>query len=499
MRLLLLLSLLLTPLASTTAQGLLGGDSGLSGISGGRVAAPLALHHGFPLAGEELRIVVEGFEPGATLLLRLSSVPEGPAPSFLEALSDPARFRPLPDGAVATLADDLGVFELAFRLEPGRDEGHRIEFVVSDGPAGSTGSALPVSLLVQPPTALLAVRDGVARVDLLSGEQLGPVLSGSTALYGAGLEPDGLRAWLLRERGRLESLSLLRWGEAPLTVRQLPAASESLAHSARAGAAFVLSSLGEGLFGRLHFVADEWAPLALEALESEPGHRRWAIAPDGERAFVAEDELLVREVDLRRGSLGGPFTAGVPGDTSITDMLVDGDKLLILTRRSGGRPGSLTRFDLSTGWIATDTLAVDPLRLVALGEERVLVIPADGRALTVIESGVPGAPRVLPGATEFELVDAASVSDGALLLLRDANGDVELQRFWSASYAVDVLAAPGAWPGVEHVLGAGADTALLLGADDAAGAVFRYDLALGVLEVLPGLRRDAAAPFVLLP
>ena len=68
-----------------------------------------------------------------------------------------------------------------------------------------------------------------------------------------------------------------------------------------------------------------------------------------------------------------------------------------------------------------------------------------------------------------------------------------------ASYAVDVLAAPGAWPGVEHVLGAGADTALLLGADDAAGAVFRYDLALGVLEVLPGLRRDAAAPFVLLP
>ena len=61
---------------------------------------------------------------------------------------------------------------------------------------------------------------------------------------------------------------------------------------------------------------------------------------------------------------------------------------------------------------------------------------------------MPGAPRVLPGATEFELVDAASVSDGALLLLRDANGDVELQRFWSASYAVDVLAAPGAWPGV---------------------------------------------------
>jgi len=486
MRSLLLLTLLLAPLAQTFAQGL---------SSGSGARGTLVLHHGFPLAGQELRLVVEGFEPGGTLGLRFSSVPEGLAPSFIEAFSDPARFRTLPDG-VATVADDLGVFELAFPLEPGRDEGRRIEFVVYDT---VTQAAVPVSLLVQPPTVLLAVQGGLARVSLLDGEQLGPVLSGSTALRGAGVEPDGLRAWLLRERGRLESLSLLRWGEAPLTVRQMPTASESLAHSARSGAAFVLSSLGEGLFGRLHFVNNEWESLALEALESEPGHRRWAIAPDGERAFVAEDELLVREVDLRRGSLGGPFTAGVPGDTSITDMLVDGDQLLILTQRSGGRAGSLTRFNLSTGWIATDTLAVDPLRLVALGGERLLVIPAAGRALTVIESGVPGVPRVLPGVGELELVDAASVTDGALLLLRDAAGSVELQRFWSTSYVVDVLPAPGNWPGVERVLGAGADTALLLGADDVAGAVFRFDLVSGSLAALPDLRREPAAPFVLLP
>ncbi|GJM21571.1 MAG: hypothetical protein DHS20C15_14860 [Planctomycetota bacterium] len=484
MRFLLLLALLAAPLARPAAQ------SAPSAADGG--ASPLSLHHDFPLVGQELRVVVEGFEPGAPVVLALSLSPADTAPSFLSALANVDRFTPV-RGGVATFADDLGVFELAIELQPGLDEGHRIEFVVSDG--GS--AAVPVSLLVQAPSVLFAVDGGLARVNLLDGAQLGPLLEGPRALFGAGLESDGLRAWLLREQGRLESRSLLRWGEAPLTVRQLPTAGEALAHSSRAGAAFVLSSLGEGLFGRLHFVSSGREALTLEALESEPGHRRWAIAPDGERAFVAEDELLVREVDLRRGTLGGPFTAGVPGDTSITDMLVLGDQLLILTRRSGGRAGSLTRFNLLSGWIATDTLAVDPLRLVALSQELALVIPAQGGALTVIESGVPGVPRPLP--VNGALLDAAPVDGGALLLMELDNGASTLLQFSASSYRAVELAAPGRWPHIERVLGAGSSSALLLGTGSEAGAIFSYELSSGALSVLPGLRREPAAPFVLLP
>lgn len=470
MRALLLILLLALPLAAVRGQ-------------------ELSLHHGFPLAGDRVRIVVEGFEPGGLVRLELQGV-GAIAPSFVRALQQiDARF--IESGAFAqTSADAAGVFDLEVALGA-EDIGARIELVVTDP---FRGGAVPISLLVHPPTALMSVEGGLARVDLLRGQLLGPVLRGAEALRGAGLQADGLTAWALRDAGRLELFSVLRWGEAPLTVRSLPAGGESLAHSPRAGAVFVLSALGDSLLGRLEFVDTRFDALSLEALDAAPAHRRWAVSEDGRRGFVAEAALLVREVDLAAGTHGGVFTAGVAGDTSIVDMLVLDSRLLVLTRREGSL-GSLTSYDLRTGWVATHTLDVDPARLIAMDDQRALVVPQAGALLTVIQDGVPGRPVFL--GEERELLDVAPVSEGALLLLSDQAGQRSLWRFDAATRRLGSAPEASFDEPYLRVLGGGGDVALLLGA--ASGEVSRFDLASGRLTRVAGLSRRAGAPFVLLP
>src|SRR6185503_17915049 len=117
-----------------------------------------------------------------------------------------------------------------------------------------------------------------------------------------------------------------------------------------AGAAFLLARPGGQPFpgaGNLLF-PDEGA-LLLEPMAQTVGGRRVALAPDGLTAFVAEDDLVVREIDLLARVPRTLLPVGLAGDRAVADLLLDGRRLHVATRGAVGRPGSLTTLDLDTG------------------------------------------------------------------------------------------------------------------------------------------------------
>ncbi len=142
------------------------------------------------------------------------------------------------------------------------------------------------------------------------------------------------------------------------------------------------------------------------------GGRRVALSDDGLTAFVAEDDLVVRELDLLARQPRALLSVGLPGDSAVADLLLDGRQLLVATRGASGRNGTLTVFGLDDGLLTTLPLAADPARLVALGGGRVLVVPAAGGVLDLLDHGLPAGRVMVAGA----VLDAAPAAGGALLL-----------------------------------------------------------------------------------
>lgn len=462
----------------------------LAGGAAAQSASGLAVHHGFPLAGSELPIVVEGFDAGLPVFVQVDSM-ERTAPSLLRYLV--GELGATPGSAVATIpADGRGVVSLRVPLVDPADAGRLIDLVFFQLDRDPIG----VELLVQPPMVLLPTADGLARLDLRDGRRLLPDLPGP-GLVGLALSADGRESWLLRPGGLLEHRAGEPWEAGVTTSRAFGPDSDGLARSQDAGPAFVvLRPRGEGFAppGRLAFL-DGRDELVLEPLGQEVSGRRWAVTPDGLTAFVAEDDLLVREVDLLTGQARLPFTAGFNGDQQVADMVLADGRLAVLTRRGDGRPGALTIYDLATGWVSPFPLDSDPLRLAPVGDGRLLVVPASGARLTVVEDGVPA--RVdEPARPGLSLLDAAPVRDGALVLARDAEGAPALLA-WTAAGGLRPQAVDGPLPGALRLAGAGADLAVLLGAAD--GVPWTLVPSSGALTPVEGLVVPPGRAFQQLP
>jgi len=351
----------------------------------------------------------------------------------------------------------------------------------------------PIRLLVQPPMLVVSTEDGLARIDLRDGELLQPAIPGPGGLRGAAFSIDGVSGYVLREGGRLEMRSAERWGARPASVRQLDVLGEDLAHGPRTGPAFVVvRPAGEPFapHGRLVFLDEAATELDVDPLGQEVAGRRWAITADGLTAFVAEDNLLVREVDLLSEQSRRQFVAGVPGDRRIVDMVVHEDRLLIATRRRDGGPGALTTLDLTTGHATPIPLSIDPARLAVLGDGTVLVVPESGPVFQALESAILS--RVVVPA--LEVVDAAPVSSGALLLVRSADGHGVVA--WNQSEGLTALRLDDV-PAARRLVAAGHGVALLLGAPD--GSVRRVVLDPLGIETVAGARVEPEAPFAVLP
>jgi len=307
---------------------------------------------------------------------------------------------------------------------------------------------------------------------------------------------------VLRPGGLLESWSSRDWGGAPFMVTPLDPASDDLAHGRTTGPAFVVVRPQAAPFapaGRLVFLDGRLGELLVDPMGDDVSGRRWAVEDDGFTAFVAEDDLLVREVDVLTGTAHGVFTAGLPGDRAIADMSLDGDRLYVLTRRSGGQAGSLTVLDLGTGRLNPVPLQVDPLRLLALGDGRMLIVPVaesveSANTLVVIENGLPSTVDRL--ANTGRILDAASVPGGALVLVEDPPSGVRLE-LWDPARGLVPFLGGGAVPQATRLVSAGEEIALLLGSAD--GLVRRVSLSERSIEVVEGVEVDSDAPFAVLP
>lgn len=456
----------------------------------------LVARHSFPLAGDELVMVVNGFAPGAAVGIDLDRERSTPPPSLERALVAAFGLPVGPEGRLSFggWADAGGALVLRVPLTDPGDPNHAVALQFHD----QAGRSVELALLVQPPTVLLPVSGGVARVELLGGHRLLPDVPLAAGLLGAALSPDGLSLHTLLEGGALGERSAYSWNGALLSERALDPSGERLARSLGGGPAFVIARAKGSPFappGRLVSLDSSREELQLDPLGQEVAGRRWAITSDGLTAFVAEDDLIVREIDLLSWRVRTPFSAGFNGDRAVADLALDEARLLVLSRRSGGQAGSLTTLAFGSGVARPWPLGIDPARLVVLDESLSLVVPAAGPLFQVVEHGMPTV--VVPAGTSREaLLDAAAVPGGALLLLADLDGGRRLVS-WSPERGLEPLSTTAPVPDALRLVSAGHDLVLLVGASD--GHVSRVVPSRGVLEAVEGLDVLPGAGHHLLP
>jgi hypothetical protein len=459
----------------------------------------VVIHHSFPLAGETLALVIDGLDPDEGVILRLGEEAIAP-PSLLEYLDDPSSPQRMPPAVAgqASLwrADEHGRVSLSVPLDDPADADREIALAVLRNSSTGEFSAAELLLRVQPPMLVLLADQSLVRIDLRDGALLDPSIPGPGGMRGMALAATGASGYLLREGGRLELRSASAWDALPLSVATLDALSDTLAGSLLGGAAFVLSRPSGAPFtpaARLQFVDGRAETLLLEPMGQKLSGRRAVVSADGLTAFVAEDDLLVREIDLVAREARGLFAAGLAGDRQITDLLLEGRRLLVATRGSSGRAGALTVLDLDSGRTAVWPLQVDPLRLVALGSELALVVPASGGAAQVIESGLPSR---LFGQAGTKLLDAAAI-DGAPVLLSIGPSGTMLHRAQPQTGRITPLPFTSPLPAATRLASRGEGVLVLLG--DPTGAVHIVDPIGPTLRTLPGISTQPDAPFVVLP
>jgi len=477
------------------------------------------LQHSFPLAGSTLTIVVAGLQPRAIAALQLLDPTQAPS-SVVSALvggaANPQQWR---NGLLqeadkfTTLwaADDLGRVVLSIPLADAGDANRPVSLLALARPfTASPAASDPLHLQVLPPTLVLPTREGLVRINLLDGALQLPAIPAGGGLRGAALSTDGVLGYVLREGGLLEVRATHQWDAEPLSRRVLDPATDLLAGNAAAGAAFALarpSGLPYAPAAELQFLAEgaaRQAPLLLEPMGQFVAGRRVVITPDGLSAFIAEDDLIVREIDLLTGRARGLLAVGLAGDGAISDLLLDGRQLLVATRGPLGRRGSLTSFDLDAGLLSVRALDVDPLRLVLVGggatgaapagAARVLVVPATGAAFQFVDRGVPGAPQFAAEGERW--LDAVAVDGGALLLREAAGGARVLERLDALTGRHVPLPAAGV-PPVTRLVGGGAGVVVLLG--DPSGAVHVLRPQAQAPELLAGVTALPGEIFAVLP
>ncbi|MHC4844996.1 MAG: hypothetical protein ACYTCU_02430 [Planctomycetota bacterium] len=467
----------------------------------------LWVQHSFPLAGEPLVMVVDGLDAGEEVLLVLEDAVEAP-PSVVQYMNDdgaPQRLMSWPVNEPGSLtsvwqADRQGRLILTIPLTDIDDVDREVSLVVQR--RLDTIVPRPVaelSLHVQAPTLVLPTTDGLARIDLAYGIERLPAIPDAGGLQGLGLSADGVLGYVLRDAGLLEVREARAWDGLPIDAIANAPETDTLAWSVGGGAAFLLSRPNGTPFtpaARMVFLDDERAPLLLEPMGTPVAGRRVAVTPDGLTAYLAEDDLIVREVDLASGTPTGLIAAGLAGDREITDMLLDGRRLLIATRGPLGRNGAITSWSLDTGRAQTTPLATDPLRLVPLGMDRVLVVPANGGIAQLVEQGLPGA---LIAAPAGRWLDATGVPGGALMLAGLDDGTRRLERYELGSGALIPVATtpPTELPRVDRLVSHGGELVVLLG--DPSGAVHVLRPRTGRSSVLRGLTALPGGEFVVLP
>jgi hypothetical protein len=464
----------------------------LTGLVGRAPAQELSVHHTFPLAGSELVVVVEGFGAGALAQVDLEQARLAP-PSVQDGLAAAMDMELVPSApgvfSVGLWADARGTITLRFPLD---DPGDPMQLAALRFRDLGGGAHAELGLFVQPPTLLVPTADGLARVELLGGKPLLPNLPAERDLLGAAWSADGLSLHALHAGGLLLERSAVEPAASPVRTLTLDRTSEQLAGS-EGGPAFVIARSDGSPFappGRLLAVEDGgFGELLIDPLGQAVNGRRWAVTPDGLSAFVAEDDLIVREIDLLSWRVLTPFTVGFNGDRSVADVALDPDRLLVLTRRPGGQPGSLTTLELGSGLIRPWPLGVDPARVVVLDEKTSLVVPAEGPSFQLLEQGVPSS-LVATGGPGERLLDATHVGNGvdggALLLVVGPDGTRRLVT-WSPERGLSTLVANV--PAGDRLVSAGHDLAVLLGAPD--GSVYRVVPSRGAIEPIEGL---VAAP-----
>jgi hypothetical protein len=474
------------------------------GASGQESGRALWVGHSFPLAGEALVIVVDGLNPGEDVMLELAEPLSSP-PSVVRYLNDdnaPQNVLQMTvPGSVTGLwrADSFGRVILSIPLIEVQDVDRPVSLAVKRYEGGVARAVATLSLHVQTPTLVLPATDGLARIDLRHGIELQPPIPDEGGLLGLGLSANGVLGYVLREAGLLEVRATRAWDAAPLSSSLHGSDTDTLAWSMGRGAAFLLSRPEGSPFtpaARMEFLDDDHSPLLLEPMGTPVAGRRVALTPDGLTAYVAEDDLIVREIDLGSGTPTGLLAAGLAGDREITDMLLDGRLLLVATRASHGRNGAITSWSLDTGHSQTTPLATDPLRLVALGNGRVLVVPADGAIAQLVDDGVPGA---LIAAPSGRWLDATAVDGGALLLATRIDGVRRLERYELGSGALIPVqtSPPSELPAVNRLVSHDGEVVVLLG--DPSGKVHILRPRTGRLSVLPGLTALPGGEFAVLP
>src|SRR5262245_16510389 len=205
---------------------------------------PVTIQHGFPLAGGELVLVVNGLAPGEDVALRLLDAVDAPI-SLIEELSASTspQFVMRPDATVVASvwrADARGRILLEVPLDDPSDVDKSVQLEVIEY-GGRRLAAL--ELRVQPPMLVLPSEQGLARLSLLDGQLLQPFIPAEGGLRGMARSADGLRGVVLRDGGLLETLAARDWAGAPLSTRAFDPATDVLA-GGPAGAAFLLARPG---------------------------------------------------------------------------------------------------------------------------------------------------------------------------------------------------------------------------------------------------------------
>jgi hypothetical protein len=155
--------------------------------------------------------------------------------------------------------------------------------------------------------------------------------------------------------------------------------------------------------------------------------------------------------------------------------------------------GALTVLDLDAGALEIHTLDIAPRRLLFLGDERLLVVPADGAYVQLIVDGVVLPALGPPPAGDGVWLDAAVTDRGAILLRRGDDLRFHLDLLRRDGSLVPYLADV---PAATRVAAAGFGVAILLGHPE--GWVHRVDLATGGVDEIPGVQALPDAPFVVL-
>lgn len=444
----------------------------------------LEMHHSFPAWGDSLTLVVDGLSSADPATITLAEAVKAP-PSLVAYLEQQSLASWSADGALVSWwrPDGGGQISLSVPLVHSEDAGKEIYLQVSalDGRVSDV-----VHLHVVPPILVVPTSEGLMRIDLRNGDIVNPPLGDETRLLGLGTSSTGTRTYALREKGRLESYETSQFGNAAPAIRQLDFNCTELAGAVGAGPAFALShteSRETPRRGKVIFLQGEEEVLALESMGQAVTGRRWAVTPDGLTAFVAEDHQLVRVLHLASRAAVGLFTVGQIGDSEIADMVLDDGQLYVVTRSAGGRPGSLTVVGVETGEIKVTGLEIDPVRLVALGEQQTLIVPFAEVSATgdVLEStnrlqwaqdGVVGRAIIATGA----ILDATH-ADGGVVVLQDVDG-VRRVDWVDGQGAIESLA--GSLPRVSRLASAGLETVILLG--DPEGNLWALDVDQGTVK-----------------